>query len=223
MPSRSRWFIAVVLLSLGSLAGIAAALTPDDGNRSIAVGVSSTLLTAGVVDLFGLLERRRHAVPIEKAAARRVGELYRTVLQILNATFPNLNEQPGETYAVKLIAHPEVSVSLTDVMPNLHPPRSRSDHVRLQHRDLRRLIDELLTFLSAGALDGDLEGLDEKLRNAWVLRVATLDPPPGIAPGYVINDVLKNEGVALLNELKPHFDRARKVVGAGWRYGDGSP
>lgn len=162
-------------------------------------------------------------MPIEKAAARRVGELYRIVLQILIATFPDLNHQPGQTYAAKLLAHPEVTVSLTDILPNLHPPRSRSDHVRLQHRDLQRLLDELLTLLSAGALDGDLEGLDEKLRTAWVLRVASLDPAPPIPPSYVINEVLKSEAADLLDELKPHFDRARNAVGAGWRYGDGSP
>ena len=56
-----------------------------------------------------------------------------------------------------------------------------------------------------------------------MLRVAALDPPPTIAPAYVTNEVLKNEAAALLNELKPHFDRARKAVGARWRYGDGSP
>lgn len=223
MPSRARWLLPFLLLLSGALAGAYAVYTSSSGSRSIAVGLSSTLVTAGLVDLFGLLERRRQALPIERVAAMRVGEVFQTVLQIVATTFPGLSENPGTSYRAKLLAYPNVVVSQTEILPNLHPPQTRAQHIHNLHRRLEPRIDDLLTLLTVGALDGDIAALEEKLRNAWVLKIAMLELPPPIAPAYSTNDVLRSEAADLVDQLRPHFDRARRAIGDGWPFGDGSP
>jgi len=220
MPSKARWSLVIAFLVAGSFATGFAAGESDPDDRSIWIGLASTLVTAGIVDCLGLMERRRQAGPIERAAARRVGETYRHLAQIATAVFPDLDDAPGLTYVEKLQAYPKGHhVAFTDQHPKVWPQQTRYTYLRTQIIGLENVRDELVTFVGTGSLDGYVESLDRILTDSGFLLVLRGIQPNGQGSALSLDGHFRDLAISLFGDFAPIFEMARRACGESWHFG----
>jgi hypothetical protein len=184
----SRWRIAVpVGLLLAGIVSAALVLTTDDPTwKAVWIGLTSTCLTAGLVDGSGLLEARRREHAVLRVVGHRVGFVHQRYLWIVRAAF-DLHWNDGADVPNMLRALTTANiVDLRTGMPQLTPPTTRLAYAV---GSLGELHDALAVAVSLASGTGEahrLEAVDRALRlntfDTW-LRAAAASPQMAVVTG----------------------------------------
>lgn len=122
------------------------------------------------------------------------------VLWQIREVFVGLTSTPELSLAQSLRALPDTPVDLRTAAADVYPVRTRQTHLRELQEQLRALLDELGSFLAAGALTDELEAVDRLLRG-HPLMILSRDVLVGDVP-LKGSKVAAEQAAELLDQLE---------------------
>ncbi|NYG57104.1 hypothetical protein BJ980_000027 [Nocardioides daedukensis] len=189
--------------------------TTDVTWRSVWIGLGATCLSAGLVDLSAVLERRRQMLPVERLAANRIGRLGQLVFALIDVMFEGYRKEESEGHIESLRALPDGPVDWTTAAA-IHPPRSRAQRAVELTEEIRNLQSECIAFAAAGVLGREFEALDQAINSSTAFGIAKV---ARVAPRQRSSKVLSDSAADLIADLQPHLIRASEIAGPTWKFG----
>lgn len=210
-----RWLPSVVLVAIGAAAAVVAVLQRSDlALFSIFIGVTSTAIASGLVDLSAVHERHRQAAPLRQLAGRRIGRLHQVLLNIVQVLFDDLHPKTAADWPEALRTAPEGPIDLTTAA-NVHPPRSRGQYLNDLRAQLLTVLDELGTLSAAGVLTAEVNFLDQTINGPFLSMVEA----SSLTSSFRTREVIANEAASVIEKVQTKFAAAEKAAGKNWQYG----
>ena len=179
MRDEPRFWVPVGFLAAATAFFVLALSTLSDEGAAFGwAGVASGFLTAGLVDLFGLLEGRRQRLALE----RQLAPVRASMVQHLRAQRRDLYETlttllPVSGDPADWIA--ELSANDWPVMPNepadIYPPQTKGARVAQLNLEMQRRQEHLEGLAAGGILTESIAAMsDIVLRGSWASIIGVL-------------------------------------------------
>ena len=193
----------MTFLALSVALFVAAWASRDDEGAIFGwLGVASAFLTAGLVDLFGLLEGRRRRrlydqrlVPVRLSVERHLRAVRRDLFASVSSMLP-VHGDPGSWVDQLRKIDPRIDPAVTT--PNIWPRMSIMARMALLHASI---LDEMvhLEALSAGGIHADKVAAINSAARAWLLMIEVLAGGTSNASGTSAQAVAMLEPLLAIN------------------------
>jgi hypothetical protein len=214
--------LPVLLLLGGVAAAIGVPIADDSTWQSIWVGLSSTAITAGLVDGSALLEARARERAVLHLVGVRVGQMHQSLLRVIYAVFGISLDSASEVSARLRSLETEREILLEENVVGQVPPITVQANLIRLVRNVDAVLD---TALDLGVLTAEasrVQRLDEALRHGHFMSVLRVMIPQAPVLGFgkfVANRELAKEAADAVDAVQAEFRFFARQGGKGWRYG----